>query len=97
MAANGSVERVTPPATHEIGDGAAIVDAAVAGLGLAQMPSSLISNHIEAGSLVTVLDAFTGARIEISAIWPSTNHLLPRVRHVVEILADEGRRGNLGA
>jgi DNA-binding transcriptional LysR family regulator len=97
MAANGSVERVTPPATHEIGDGAAIVDAAVAGLGLAQMPSSLVSDHIEAGRLVTVLDAFTGARIEISAIWPSTKHLLPRVRHVVEILADEGRRGNLGA
>jgi hypothetical protein len=46
---------------------------------------------------VTVLDAFTGARIEISAIWPSTKHLLPRVRYVVEILADEGRRGNLGA
>jgi DNA-binding transcriptional LysR family regulator len=95
-ATDGSIYRVTPPPTHEIGDGAAIVDAAVASLGLAQMPSSLVANHIAAGRLVSVLEAFTGARIEISAIWPSTKQLLPRVRHVVEILADEGRRGNLG-
>jgi DNA-binding transcriptional LysR family regulator len=95
-ASDGSVYRITPPATHEIGDGAAIVDAAVAGLGLAQMPSSLVSDHIEAGRLCSVLNDFTGARIEISAIWPSTRHLLPRVRHVVEALASEGRRGGLG-
>lgn len=96
-AADGAVYRVTPPPTHEIGDGSAIVDAAVAGLGLAQMPSSLVENHVASGRLVSVLDAFTGARIDVSAIWPSTKHLLPRVRHVVEILAEEGRRGNLGA
>jgi DNA-binding transcriptional LysR family regulator len=96
-ATDGTIYRVTPPPTHEIGDGAAIVDAAVASLGLAQMPSSLVANHIAAGKLVSVLEAFTGARIEISAIWPSTKQLLPRVRHVVEILADEGRHGNLGA
>jgi DNA-binding transcriptional LysR family regulator len=95
-ATDGLVYRVTPPSTHEIGDGAAIVDAAVAGLGLAQMPSSLVANHIAAGRLVSVLGAFTGAKIDISAIWPSTKHLLPRVRHVVEMLAEEGRRGNLG-
>jgi DNA-binding transcriptional LysR family regulator len=95
-AADGSVYRVTPRPTHEIGDGAAIVDAAVAGLGLAQMPSSLVASHIAAGRLVSVLDAFTGVKIEISAIWPSTKQLLPRVRRVVEILADEGRRGRLG-
>jgi DNA-binding transcriptional LysR family regulator len=95
-ASDGLVQRVTPPSTHEIGDGAAIVDAAVAGLGLAQMPSSLVADHIAAGRLVSVLDAFTGAKVEISALWASTKQLLPRVRHVVEILVEEGRRGNLG-
>jgi len=94
--ADGSAYRITPPATHEIGDGAAIVDAAVAGLGLIQMPSSLVDDHIRTGRLNSVLDEFTGAKIEISAIWPSTRHLLPRVRHVVEALANEGRRGSLG-
>lgn len=96
-AADGVVYRITPPATHEIGDGAAIVDAAVAGLGLAQMPSSLVADHIAAGRLVSILDTFTGANIEISALWPATRHLLPRVRHVVDILVEAGRRGKLGA
>jgi DNA-binding transcriptional LysR family regulator len=95
-AADGSVFRVTPPATHEIGDGAAIVDAAVAGLGLAQMPSSLLEAHIKSGRLTPVLPEFTGAKIEISAVWPATRHLLPRIRYIVEALAEEGRRGNLG-
>jgi DNA-binding transcriptional LysR family regulator len=95
-AGDGSMFRVTPTATHEIGDGAAIVDAAVAGLGLAQMPSSLLEAHIKSGRLIPVLQEFTGAKIDISAVWPTTRHLLPRIRHVVEALAEEGRRGNLG-
>ncbi|MBD8555198.1 LysR family transcriptional regulator [Rhizobium sp. CFBP 8762] len=95
-AGDGSIFRVTPPASHEIGDGAAIVDAAVAGLGLAQMPSSLLVEHIKSGRLTPVLQQFTGAKIDISAVWPATRHLLPRVRHVVEALAEEGRRGHLG-
>jgi DNA-binding transcriptional LysR family regulator len=93
---DGSTSRITPPATHEIGDGAAIVDSAVAGLGLAQMPSSLVEDHIKSGRLSAVLEEFSGAKIDISAIWPSTRHLLPRVRYVVEALANEGRRGSLG-
>jgi DNA-binding transcriptional LysR family regulator len=94
--ADGSVIRISPPATHEIGDGAAIVDAAVAGLGLAQMPSSLVSEHIKAGRLVAVLLDQTGVPVEISALWPATRHLLPRVRHMVEVLVEEAKKGALG-
>lgn len=93
---DGSIVRITPPATHEIGDGAAIVDAAVAGLGLAQMPSSLLANHIQAGRLVSVLGAFTTAAVGIYAVWPKTRHLLPRVKYVVQILAEGARNGRLG-
>jgi DNA-binding transcriptional LysR family regulator len=95
-ASDGSVYRVMPPATHEIGDGAAIVDAAIAGLGLAQMPSSLLEVHIRSGRLLPVLQDVTGAKIDICAVWPASRHLLPRIRHVVDTLADEGRCGNLG-
>ena len=92
---DGSVIRIWPPATHEIGDGAAIVDAAVAGLGLAQMPSSLVMHHIEAGRLVSVLEEFTSVAVGIYAVWPKNRHLLPRVKHVVQILVDGGRTGIL--
>ena len=94
-ASDGSVIRIWPPATHEIGDGAAIVDAAVAGLGLAQMPSSLVMHHIEAGRLVSVLEEFTSVAVGIYAVWPKNRHLLPRVKHVVQILVEGGRTGIL--
>lgn len=94
---DGSIIRISPPATHEIGDGAAIVDAAVSGLGLAQMPSSLLENHIQNGRLVSVLDAFTTAAVGIYAVWPRNRHLLPRVKYVVQILAESARSGRLGA
>lgn len=94
---DGTMSRITPPAVHEIGDGAAIIDAAVAGLGLAQMPHSLISEQIADGRLVRVLEPFSDVVVDVFAVWPANKHLLPRVRHVVQVLVDEGRRGGLGA
>jgi DNA-binding transcriptional LysR family regulator len=94
-ATDGSILRIAPPAAHEFGDGAAIVDAAVAGLGLAQMPHSLVANHIATGRLRSVLDDFTGVEVGLFAVWPADRHLLPRVRHVVSRLVEEGKSGGL--
>lgn len=91
------MERILPRVTHEIGDGAAIVDAAVAGLGVAQMPISIVANHIAKGRLVPLLKDATDVNVGIYAVWPTSRHLLPRVRHVVEVLVEEGKRGGLGA
>ncbi|HEX5932789.1 MAG TPA: LysR family transcriptional regulator [Pseudorhizobium sp.] len=96
-APNGTVERILPRVTHEIGDGAAIVDAAVAGLGVAQMPISIVADHIANGRLVPLLEDATDVNVGIYAVWPASRHLLPRVRHVVEVLVEEGKRGGLGA
>lgn len=93
---DGTQIRISPPATHEIGDGAAIVDAAVLGLGLAQMPSSLVDEHIRAGTLQPILPAVSNVRVGIYAVWPTTRHLLPRVQQVVRILVEEARAGALG-
>jgi DNA-binding transcriptional LysR family regulator len=93
--ADGSILRIAPPAVHEFGDGAAIVDAAVAGLGLAQMPHSLVADHIEGGRLQSVLEDVTDVEVGLFAVWPADRHLLPRVRHVVSRLVEEGKRGGL--
>lgn len=95
-APDGTMKRILPRVTHEIGDGAAIVDAAVAGLGVAQMPISIVADHISNGRLIPLLQDATDVKVGIYAIWPASRHLLPRVRHVVEVLVDEGRRGGLG-
>lgn len=91
---DGKPARLAPPPTHQIGDGEAMVDAALAGIGLCQMPLALMRPHLEAGTLVTVLDDWTRREVDVHAVWPRTAHLRPKVRHVVDTLvrlAGEGR------
>ncbi|MCP2091614.1 UNVERIFIED_ORG: DNA-binding transcriptional LysR family regulator [Paraburkholderia sediminicola] len=90
---DGRSFRIHPPSTHQISDGEAMIDAAAAGLGLCQMPLSLFRKHIEAGRLVTVLDAYRPDPVDVHAVWPKVAHLRPKVRHVVDALVELGRQG----
>ncbi|MBC7674553.1 MAG: LysR family transcriptional regulator [Rhodoferax sp.] len=88
-------ERLAVVATHEIGDGSAVVEACIAGLGIAQMPMSLVALALADGRLVEILPTFGTAPVGIYALWPQTRHLLARVRHVVDVLAEKGQQGFL--
>ncbi|HEY9319492.1 DNA-binding transcriptional LysR family regulator [Achromobacter deleyi] len=92
---HGVPSRFVPPPTHQIDDGIAIIDAAIAGLGLCQMPLSLLQEHLDAGSLVTVLDDCTQDLIEVYAVWPAASHLRPKIRYVVDELIELGSQGML--
>lgn len=91
----GQPFRFVPPAIHQFGDGVAMIDGAVAGLGLVQQPLSLVRRQIEAGLLVTVLDRFTQDPVDVHAVWPKVAHLRPKVRSVVDELVELGRTGAL--
>ena len=93
--ANGELTRITPPGTHEVGDGDAIVSMTVAGHGICQIPNSLVRDHLEAGRLVQVLEKYSTADVAIHAVWPQTRHLLPKVRRVVDELVLRAERGAL--
>jgi DNA-binding transcriptional LysR family regulator len=92
---NGAATRFMPPATYQIGDADAMVDATLAGFGLCQMPEALFRRHIDAGMLVTVLDDCTQRCIDVHAVWPRAVHLRPKVRYVVDRLLELGRNGQL--
>lgn len=96
LAPDGTMRRIQPRITHEIGDGAAIVDAAIGGLGIAQMPMSIVADHIRNRRLISLLEDLTDVKVGIYAVWPASRHLLPRVRHVVEVLSAAGKAGGLG-
>lgn len=92
---DGAAVRYMPPVSHQFGDGEAIVQAALAGLGLCQMPRSLVRAHLEKGTLTSVLEQVADVPVSVYAVWPVTRHLLPRVRTVVDFLAEKGRQGAL--
>jgi DNA-binding transcriptional LysR family regulator len=78
--------RYAPPSAHQIGDGEAMILAAVAGVGLCQMPRCLFRDDIEAGRLVEVLEAYEPDAVDVHAVWPKVSHLRPKVRYVVDEL-----------
>jgi DNA-binding transcriptional LysR family regulator len=88
-------QRFTPPATHQLSDGEAMVTAAVGGLGLAQLPVSLVREQINDGRLVQVLPSCSGAGVEVHAVWPRQSHLNPRLRYVIDRLLDQAAQGRL--
>jgi DNA-binding transcriptional LysR family regulator len=94
---NGAATRFMPPATYQIGDADAMVEAALAGFGLCQMPEALFRRHIEGGRLLTVLDEATPRAIDVHAVWPRAVHLRPKVRYVVDVLTALGHEGKLDA
>jgi DNA-binding transcriptional LysR family regulator len=89
------VRRLVPPATHQISDGEAMVDATVGGLGLAQVPISMVRADIDAGRLQTVLDEFSSVDVDIHAVWPRQAQLSPRVRFIVDQLVNFAADGRL--
>lgn len=65
--------------------------AVLEGLGLAVVPTWLLTDEVETGRLVRVLADFEAAPMPISAIYPSRRMVPPRVRAFVEFLAAEFR------
>jgi DNA-binding transcriptional LysR family regulator len=91
----GVEKRITPPATHQLDDGEAMVDAAVGGLGLCQLPISLIRAHLERGALEAVLSDYSTVPVDVHAVWPRQAQLSPRVRYVVDQLVAHAAKGRL--
>ena len=80
----GQLTSVDPTATHLASDGEVVIDMAIAGFGLCQMPQSLVQPHIDRKELVVALSDRCQVRSSFNAVWPATRTMLPRVRIVVD-------------
>lgn len=82
----GRTRIIEPPGTHLVSDGEVVIDMALAGFGLCQMPRSLVQAHIDRGELTLVLPDLCRVETPLHALWPATRRMLPRVRIVVDEL-----------
>lgn len=69
-----------------VADGAMLREAAVAGLGLAVLPSFMVMPEIRAGRLAPVLEKFSFVRLSIHALTPAAT-TSPKVRAFIDVLA----------
>jgi DNA-binding transcriptional LysR family regulator len=67
----------------------ALREAAMAGIGVVQLPILMVKDQLASGELVRVLDAWEPRREVIHAVYPSRRGLLPSVRTLVDFLTAE--------
>ncbi len=69
--------------------GDAVLEAALAGSGICQLPEFYVLDHVAAGRLEILLDHLRPDDEPIWAVYPQRKHLLPKVRFLVEKLRRE--------
>ena len=70
----------------------ALREAAMAGVGLVQLPILMVRDQLASGELIKVLEAWEPRREVIHAVYPSRRGLLPSVRTLVDFLTEEYAR-----
>lgn len=68
--------------------GEAIREAAIQGMGIAYLPSSLLDTDINAGRLVTLLPSYQGSTLPIQVLYPSRKHLAAKIRLFIDGLVE---------
>ncbi len=69
--------------------GYALLDAAKRGLGLVQLPDYYVQEALESGELVEVLTDYRDEREGIWALFPQNRNLSPKVRLLIDFLAEQ--------
>jgi DNA-binding transcriptional LysR family regulator len=88
MDTNGQPRKFTPRGRIILGHGEPVLDAALAGCGLAYLPTWLTSEHLKRGELRIVLSGSLVESASMHALWPVTRNLAPKVRVVVDALVE---------
>lgn len=71
-----------------VNNGDALKIAALRGLGFVNLPTFIVGSELQAGTLVTVLDKYIPQDATLSAVYPHSRHLSPKVRAFVDFLAE---------
>lgn len=73
-----------------------MLQACLAGAGIAQFPESMVNSHIDEGRLVAVMPDHMPVPVELNVVWPRTRHLIPKVRLIVDELLSKAEKGYFG-
>jgi DNA-binding transcriptional LysR family regulator len=78
--------KVTPRMRSNSGD--TCCAAALRHQGIVLQPSFLVGEHLQSGALVEVLPQYRSIELGVYAIYPSRKHLAPKVRVLIDFLAE---------
>lgn len=82
--------KVSPRMRTNSGDTCCV--AALQHQGIVLQPSFLVSPHLASGALVEILPQYRSIELGVYAVYPSRKHLMPKVRVLIDFLANAFRR-----
>ncbi|KAA0684231.1 LysR family transcriptional regulator [Roseomonas genomospecies 6] len=77
-----------PQGRWRCNSGTAVLDAALRGFGLCQLPDYYVMEHLTAGRLVSLLEAHRPPNTAVWAVYPPQRHLSPKVRLLIRHLKE---------
>ncbi len=83
---HGRSTTLSPPSRVRVDGGEAIVQAAVLGLGIGQVPHYMVTSELAAGTLVELLPSLRPVPMPIWAVMPSGRMIPARVRALLDLL-----------
>lgn len=86
FAGKGFDETVTVQGRFHVDSSEAVRRAARAGLGIAMLPRLTTIEDVDAGRLVTLLDAFCPMKVKVYAVLPSRRYIPTRTRAILDFL-----------
>nr|WP_180952510.1 LysR family transcriptional regulator [Psychrobacter sp. UBA3480] len=84
---SGKEKNIRVTGSVRYNSGYSLVDAAIKGLGIVQLPDYYVQKHLESGELVSLLDNLREPEEAIWALYPHNRHLSPKIRLLLDYLA----------
>jgi len=82
-------ERIQTVSSLNINNGDALRQAALAGHGIAYLPSFLMADDVRSGRLIPLLTPHTRHETNLLAVYPESRHVSPKVRAMIDWLVEE--------
>ena len=84
----GTEKNLRVSGSIQYNSGYSLVDAALKGLGIVQLPDYYVQKYLASGALVSLLDDYREPKESIWAIYPHNRQLSPKIRLLVDYLAE---------
>ena len=86
---NGDEILYRPRPVWSCNNGHAVLEAALDGMGICQLPNFYLNDALQSGKLAPILEEFAPPEEPIWAVYPDKRHLSPKVQRFVSVLKGE--------
>ncbi len=92
----GQTIQIMPTSAITVDASDALISALLSGAGIGMTSTLLAAPHVEQGTLIPVLEAYSAERRAITAVWPESRRNSPAVRAFLEVLTARFQSSGVG-